>query len=181
MAGGYIDFGYRVNDHDAQEMVSGLLEAFSTEALEVFLALSATQILQEDAAHRFDTEGASDGQPWKPLAQSTRKIRKDLGYPPSPINYRSGSLREFVTEAQGYPVPLGDGLASLQWPGELPPRNSDLFHSYDTAQHGKDAELEGDQLIQGDTPPRPVVRISAQAQALIQDALALHTANYAAR
>lgn len=181
MAAQYIDFGYRVNDHQAMNMLDGLDESLSSEALFVFLAVQATQILQEDAKKRFDTEGASDGEAWQSLAKSTIKIRKELGYPPVPINVRSGDLREYVTTSQGDPVPLAEGLVSLQWPDRLPPRSSDLFHSYDTAQHGKSAEFDGDQLIQGDTPPRPVVQVSPAAQALIQDALALHMLDFVIR
>lgn len=50
----------------------------------------------------FDTEGASTGAPWQPLAARTQAERRRLGFPPAhPILERTGTLKRALTIGEG--------------------------------------------------------------------------------
>ncbi|MCW8128907.1 MAG: hypothetical protein KIS92_00855 [Planctomycetota bacterium] len=55
---------------------------------------------------RFDTEGASAGQPWRGLAKSTARQRARLGFPADhPILQRSGLLKAAATKGRRIVTP----------------------------------------------------------------------------
>jgi hypothetical protein len=69
--------------------------------------------------NRFDTEGASSGQPWDSLAQSTMNQRRSQGFPSAhPILQRSGLLRQAAT--QGKTIVTADRIGKQFRDGSAP-------------------------------------------------------------
>lgn len=160
-----IDLDVVVNDKKVNSDLARMEYALSGPVLSVLLDTGVTPIMWADAERRFATEGASDGDPWVPLKDSTLRIRAERGfpYPTFPINVRTGRLREFVTTAGADTMVVGDYVQST-WPGERP-MTGDLMYAYATAQAGS---------TRWRTPPRPVVRLSPEAIVSIYTLLASH-------
>jgi phage gpG-like protein len=55
-------------------------------------------IIARHVRRQFATKGAHFGTPWRPLAASTRKQKRQLGLPAAPL-VRSGKLKHGVTRA----------------------------------------------------------------------------------
>jgi len=105
--------------------------------------------IQHSARERFASEGADVGG-WEPLKESTLRIRESKGFPPGPINERTGRLKEYIVQNEGT---IGhDGLGTIfSWPTPPPLAGTDLAYSYGTAQAGSQ---------HWGTEPRPVAAIT---------------------
>lgn len=129
---------------DLEKIDAGL----SPAGIAPFLKALVNQF-QSSARDRFATEGADVGG-WEELKESTLRIREELGFPPGPINERTGRLKQYVVENQG--EVLYDGIGTqLQWPSPAPGGGTDLAYSYGTAQAGSNHWR---------TPARPVVALT---------------------
>jgi len=92
--------------------------------------------LRVKAARGFQGEYDPMGQAWEPLTESTERIRERQGYPPEPINDRSGEMKDFILRGnQPLVGAIGDYGALMEWPG--PAGNSELKAKLATAAGGK--------------------------------------------
>jgi hypothetical protein len=116
---------------DARNVLMIVVDATSVEAM--FRAAHVTletvsiaawlrgpmlEFIQERAEERFLMEGNDDG-PWKELKQATLDIRMSLGFPPGPINYRTGELERFITGQGSNISPAGDAVV-MTYPSFTP-------------------------------------------------------------
>lgn len=130
----------------ALRLLDKLDGALSPASLGLFLKGPILDHLKDAAAERFVMQGDKAAGKWQPLKESTKRIRVSKGFPPGPINVRTGRLREFVFTNNGQV--MYDGLGTnLAWP-DGPHDNGELAHSYRTAQAGS---------TRWGTPARPVV------------------------
>lgn len=137
-------------------MLNNLDLLLSPSAMATFLKNFVVEYLQGQAAERFASEGdEAVGGPWKPLKESTLRIRAEQGFPAGPINERTGELKGWVQFNQGT-VGLDIG-AKLEWPTGLP-ESGNLMFKYRTSQTG---------TANGHVPARPVVGIGFADMAAI--------------
>jgi hypothetical protein len=130
-----------VNTVTVEALLLRTYAAVSPASLTTWLGGPFSDNLQQRAAERFAVEGTDDG-PWAALASATLEIRHNLGYPPGPINYRSGEMYRYITGASGQVVATGDG-AALTWPGNAP---SEIQEKIATAQ-GYDSNVPAREVI----------------------------------
>lgn len=92
---------------EGELVIDRLLRGIEERARDVSPAWpEVVRIFQGIVAKAFESEGASTGAPWKPLAKSTQAERKRLGYGPQhPILERTGTLKRALT--------IGDGAAII--------------------------------------------------------------------
>ena len=126
-----------------------LATSTSPAGLSVFLAGRARNWFQERAEARFTDAGDDASGPWRPLAESTQRIRSKLGFgADAPINVRTGFLKGTVTAARG--DIFVDALGStMSWPGSAV--SPALEHRYNQAQLGN---------LRTKAPARPVVAMN---------------------
>lgn len=138
-----LGFDIQVDDAEVRLRLERLDGATSPISLSAYLRDEGVPFLQERARTRFENEGDDASGPWVPLSWPTvHKWRPSLGYPPEPINVRSGSLKNFVTGDPGLHT-LTSGGAKVTWPGIV---DGLLAEKLKTAQGGKKG-----------VPARPVV------------------------
>ena len=102
----------------------------------------------EKTEKMFDKEVDPNGDPWTPLSEATREIRVNLGFPPGPINTRSGRLRDYLVSSRPDILGHSDGVISYAFPSRGWP-DSDLI----TRMKQANGKLRG--------PARSVVGMSA--------------------
>ena len=91
--------------------------ALTGAGLSIFVSTRLRQWLQERAEARFVAEGDDASGKWKPLSDTTNKIRESLGYPAAhPINVRTGELKRYVESGKGDVGIDGFGV-TYRWPG----------------------------------------------------------------
>ena len=61
----------------------------------------AREDMMRDVKDVFETEGASMGEKWVGLSKATIKDRKRKGFPPYPILYRTGALKNSLLGGSG--------------------------------------------------------------------------------
>lgn len=84
------------------------------------------------AIDMFNSETDPQGEAWKPLAEATKQIRVSLGYPPGPINERSGRLRDYLVTAKSDILGSSDSVISYAYPSRgFPP--ADLMGAFEQA------------------------------------------------
>lgn len=120
---------------------------FSSTAWAAWLSGVMGPFLQERAEMRFANEGDDAVGMWQSLKPSTIRIRAQQGFPPGPINHRTGELERLLTEDPVVAAPIGP-VAELAFPA-MP--GGELKEKLKTAQQGK---------AHPKTPPRPVVGLS---------------------
>lgn len=69
----------------------------------------------------FDTESDPFNNKWKPLSEATLNWRRSLGFGPRPINYRTGTLRNYVTSSRADILGHSDGVVSYAFPRRAMP------------------------------------------------------------
>lgn len=142
-------FGYDGKPRGALAFLERLDGVISPLGLGGFINSIVQPKIQSSARERFASEGQDVGG-WEPLKESTLRFREAQGFPPGPINERTGRLREYIVENQG--TVAYDGLGTFfSWPTPPPIAGSDLAYSYATAQSGSSRWR---------TPARPVAAIS---------------------
>lgn len=134
-----------VNIAEAMGMLGRADRAISTFNLATILEGPVEEYMQQRAEVRFGQEGDDASGKWLELTQATKSIRRKKGYPESPINVRTGEMRNWVTHAEGQLVLFGEDLALL-WPGEEP-----MGELADKIMHAQAGDRETR------TPPRPVI------------------------
>lgn len=159
-----IDVQVIINDKRINTRLAKLEYMLTGPAITSLLHVGVVPMLRADAQERFATEGASDGRKWRPLKDSTIRIRDELGFPAGPINVRTGTLKSYVTTALGNTVTAGD-YSQVTWPGTLPMDRSKLKYALATAQNGASSPS---------TPARPVINLSPKVIAGIYAAIAAH-------
>lgn len=119
--------------------IKAAIGAIDPQAVSYFNNVVVTQLLQMYAAERFKGEGVTTGVgtsvgKWAPLRPYTQRERKSLGYNPKhPILQREGTLKDWITGAQGMQV----AQELFIWPAMLPPNRSSLHFAYACAQTGR--------------------------------------------
>lgn len=132
---------------DVAEKLSKLSQGMSTPALTAGL-MHVHQHFVEKTEKMFDKEVDPYGDPWTPLSEATREIRVNLGFPPGPINTRSGRLRDYLVSSRPDILGHSDGVLSYAFPSRGWP-DSDLI----TRMKQANGAMKG--------PARPVVGMSA--------------------
>lgn len=143
-----------VDSTETSRQLWQLEAAVGGTSLKLFMRDRAIKILQERTQERFDTESFSGGK-WQPLTWLTNRFRVDEGYQPvSPINVRTGSMKDWLTNDSG--VVLGGGSsASVQFPGPAPDDKTEKkFRTAQRGRKGNDMPFKN-----APTPARPVVEI----------------------
>lgn len=133
-------------------------------ALGAWLETRVVPILQDRARVRFARGGDDAVGGWKALQPSTIQIRTtgSIDYGATPINVRTGQLREYITRGQGRTVMTGLG-ATLRYPGNSP--TGILKEKVTTAQRGKNTPR---------TPARPVIGMNENDSIRILTALSVY-------
>lgn len=121
--------------------------ALSPVGLGGWLGGPMTQQMQQRAAERFRVEGTDEG-PWAPLRDATINWRESLGFPPGPINRRTGELERYITQSDSSVVPHGEGVSAI-FPGSSP--SGELAEKLATAQGAESPRV----------PARPVLGLGA--------------------
>lgn len=103
-----------VQNESVQLMLSRAAFALSSEMMVGFLAGPMVEHLQRRADDRFASQSTDDG-PWAPLHDATVKIRHSMGFGPTPINVRTGEMKNWLVGSSGSAVPTPTG-AMLSWP-----------------------------------------------------------------
>lgn len=153
-------------DKDIQRLSSSL----STVELWRFLDRFVGPYLQDKVDARFRREGAEPGySKWQPLAEGTIWIRKKTGFPPGPINVRTGHLRDWVRTYAA----SGD---MLQMPATDAP-TAEMASKFKVAQLGGHGTHGKGKITGNPAPPRPVLRFSVQNREVIKRNLAKWVAN----
>jgi len=114
-------------------------------------------MLQERAEARFDMQGDGASGKWLPLAVATTEIRQagiDSGHfagitATHPINVRTGSMEEYITNGPGDITVEGAGSVALHFPNRVIPNRKALNTKVRRAQMGD-----------GRTPRRPVLAVN---------------------
>lgn len=150
-------FVIEANADEVHRMLNSVHSAVDTEAMTDFLTQDVNEHLVDRILARFQYEGDVASGDWKPLAESTQQIRRELGYPASgPVNERTTDMETFLLS--GTFDMLLDGVgATLIVPGPI--NDPVLEKKIRTAQEGSnDNPLPGT----GPTPPRPVLALDDQ-------------------
>lgn len=122
-----------------RKKIKAAIGAIDPQGISYFNNIVATQLLQLYARERFKGEGVTGGVgtsvgKWDPLRPYTQQDRASRGYgPKSPINVRTGGLRDWITGAQGMQV----AQELFIWPAKLPPNRSSMHFAYACAQTGR--------------------------------------------
>lgn len=141
-------------------LLERLEDRVSEPALAFLLQGIVAPLLQAQSSAKFTAQSGHTG-PWRPLKESTQRIRRSQGYGgPSPINVRKGDLKSFVTSAGGNIQHEGVATA-LEWPDRVSMNSTRLMYAYHTAQAGSS---------RWGTPARPVVGLT------VGDIAAIHLA-----
>lgn len=123
----------------------------SPPSLEMFLRERETPALLLRMERRFANQGDDVSGRWAPLEVSTMMRRVREGYPATPTNVRSGSMRDYLLTSEQF-LPLGSGV-EMQIPG--PSGRGEMASKIRVAQRGGRAPGAGK-----DTPPRPVLGVN---------------------
>jgi hypothetical protein len=117
---------------NAMRLLDGILGGPS---LGLYLKTGGAQVLQNRASARFDNEGDDASGPWAPLSPVTQRIRRSLGYgPSSPINVRTGKMKEWILSDSGIHTNTASA-ATMVWPGPTP--TNVISRKFATAQTGE--------------------------------------------
>jgi len=132
---------------DAAKALAKLNQGLSTPSLMAAL-IHVHGHFVEKTEKMFDKEVDPYGNPWTPLTEATREIRVNLGFPPGPINTRSGRLRDYLVSARPDILGHSDGVISYAFPSRGWPDNDLIIRM---------KQADG----QGRGPARPVVGMNA--------------------
>lgn len=137
----------------ALRMVEKVQRVLLPTSLEMFLDTQMRTYLVQRIEERFADQGDDVSGPWAPLAPATMMIRMQQGYSPTPTNIRSGEMfNALKNQRELRPTATG---AELSLPGSAS-RSKSLTDKLRVAQKGGTAPGAG-----RDTPPRPVLGLSA--------------------
>ena len=158
------------NPSDVERALDRVEDMVDTAEIAGRLKTMVVPMLQESARTRFATEGADVGG-WEPLHPQTIHIRQSMNFGAGPINYRTGSLMDFVTSNEGN-VSIAGGDAVLSWPDEDYPSQS-VERAYAAAQNGRRARSEtkpgGGKRTRATQPARPVAELTEPDRQFIED------------
>jgi len=141
--------------------LDNLITLLSPPGAAAFLGTTIGPYLAKRAKQRFDSEGDDVTGLWASLKPATIVIRHNQGYPPGPINRRTGELEEWVVGGTGFSYPTGFG-ASLRFPKDRPA--GELRKKVMTAQKGKKKDPP--------TTARPVLGVNETDLIFLQTSLA---------
>jgi len=154
-ASGMVDIIITGDAESIQAATMSISWALSAAVLGGFLKSVVVPYLQERAEERFLTEGDDVVGQWSPLAPATVHIRESQGFPgPHPINVRTGSLEDYITNDPGLVSANALG-ATLTWPGT--DAQGELLNKVSVAQMGGHAPN-----AMQPTPARPVIGVNEE-------------------
>lgn len=122
------------DDRGVLEMLNVLDTALNPVAIAQFLGATVDPYVRQRAAKRFAKEGDDVTGKWQPLSEATVAIREQMGYGAGPINFRTGELKDYITQVHGNTniFPWG---ASLTLPGDAG-GDAELSVKFKHAQQG---------------------------------------------
>lgn len=132
---------------EPQEILGRIATFLSPLSMEGFLDGPVDAHFHDLIADAFDDEGGRGG-PWEPLEAVTIEIRTSQGYPPGPINDRSGDMKAWLEG--GGQFTFRNGNPSLNVVDESAGTGL-RREKLKVAQQGKKPGMRGE------TPPRPVL------------------------
>lgn len=156
------------------EMLDHLDKVFSQNGMWAFMQTSVAPYLRTRAQGRFAAEGDGASGRWAPLKPATVKVREQgvasgafFGISGShPINVRTHSLEQYITQGIGEVTLEGNGNASLHYPKRSSPAG-ELKKKVRRAQVGG-----------GNTPARPVLAVNETDLFAIMTSLAYFIQGY---
>lgn len=163
----FIDFQIVGDRTGVQEMLNHVDSALSPVGLGLFLHGAIAPHLKRRAASRFKGEGDDAVGKWAPLEESTILIREGYGFPPGPINRRTGELENYIVNG-GSDVKSVPGMSTLTYPDPNKARGPHLSKKVQTAQMGKPGRSGKP------TPRRPVLGMNETDLAAVMTKLAIH-------
>lgn len=138
--------------------VNSALETAQGRVSEAGLALMVRHLLipiaSTSSRGRIEAQKTAGGRRWRPLKESTQRVRRSLNLPGIyghyPINKRTGNLERFLQNAEGEVAILPEYIQG-SWPANVSMDGSRLMYAYHTAQAGSK---------RWGTPPRPIVALA---------------------
>jgi hypothetical protein len=109
--------------------------AISPPALAAWMNSTMTPYVQQRAKERFRREGDNASGKWKQLSPITKDFRAIYGFPPGPINRRTGELEAYITGSPSRVTMTNIGV-QMVYPGVA--AGGWLEEKVKTAQAGKD-------------------------------------------
>jgi hypothetical protein len=151
---GWIDIEIVGNDSGVRAMLERLDTAMNPLSVAAMLTGQVGPYLQERARRRYEGEGDDVVGRWSPLAPATQEIRANNAQwgvgPASPINVRTGQMREYITQSSFEDVVPHSLGATLYYPSRKSEGRGGkaLTEKMKTAQQGR---------ANPRTPARPVL------------------------
>lgn len=138
-----------VEAQTVQALLTRAMLGVSPPSMLAWLNASVDPYLRQRASSRFASEGDDASGKWAGLQASTLSFRAAGGFPPTPINRRTGELEAYITGSPSRTEMTMMG-ANLTFPGSPP--SGWLATKVATAQEGKSDPA---------TVARPVLAVSA--------------------
>lgn len=119
----------KITDTSARKLITLAEQRVSVSALAGHMAGVIQPYLSRRARARFKMGGDdASGGAWTPLSESTKRVRKSLGYgAEKPINIRTGHMRDTIVGAKPDVVST-DTVTTLAFPGNGIMGRPDMFH-----------------------------------------------------
>lgn len=141
------------------EKVEKDLETAQGRVSEAGLAMMVRHLLipiaSTSSRARIESQKTAGGGRWRPLKESTQRVRRSLNLPGIyghyPINKRTGNLEKFLQNTDSEIAILPEFIQG-SWPANVSMDGTRLMYAYHTAQAGSK---------QWGTPPRPIVALAA--------------------
>lgn len=154
--------------YQTETMLSRVMRSVGAPSLAAWLAGPVDAYMTDEIVDRFAYEGDNKSGDWAPLAETTRRIREELGFPGSnPINERTGELLDFVMNSREHVA--GTDWAMMQIPGD--PGQSELERKLRHAQQGA---ADNPRFPGSVTPPRPVLAVDPTDMEILLKMLEMH-------
>lgn len=153
----------QVDLKELNKVLDRLGQALEYRQLSTIFVSRVEQYLRNRTESRFSNEGDDASGTWAPLKTPTLIFRKRQGYPPGPINVRSGELRRWATTA-GLGHSAKGGGVEFQYPQTKP--TGELLKKVTTAQRGNKRAVP--RLILA-TNDHDLERIMTEVQTGIED------------
>lgn len=144
-----------VDTTDVRQIIHSIQTAISPYQLHLFLAGPVSHFFENKIVDTFASLGGGGvaGGAWPPLMESTKRIRRALGYYDDyAINERTGELLDYVAFSRAF-APLPDGAVMTLPDGQA---GTELERKLRTAQEGR-TQGSGELFPGAYTPPRPVL------------------------
>lgn len=153
---------FDVDMTETLEDIEAVQSALSPVSIAAFMETTSDAIVKMRIAARFKSQGDDATGPWLPLKASTKTFRKLSGFAADgPINVRTGELLDWLMNVDPFVEVTNWGDTQATWPADQP--DGWILRKFSTAQKGR-----------GNTPPRPVLRVSEVDLRLHEQALAAY-------